>query len=214
VWAHLGGTELGWIADFSVKLSSAQKTVSLVSSKFVHRWRYHIHNWICGVAQTPYTSWDRIKCNNTWGVSSMPYGSWDSKLGCMEYALHRQRAKDWGFKKFQKIYFFPENGLINKQNSQDLLSSLHSRVLHAWPYPKISKAHGTHLIILAVSSAKPFITVSIYFGTNLKKHYSDGQHEQLIFKYFPIYTKCVQMMSSAQDQGWMSYWSGGKCMPV
>jgi hypothetical protein len=69
VWAFLDGTELGWIADFSVKLSSAQKTVSLVSSKFVRRWRYHKRNWICGVAQTPYPSWDHIKCNNTWGIS-------------------------------------------------------------------------------------------------------------------------------------------------
>jgi hypothetical protein len=87
----LGGTEVGCIADFSVKLSSAQKTVSLVSSKFVCR--YHLRNWICGVAQTPYTSWDRIKCNNTLGVSNMPYGSWDSKLRHIGYALHRQRVK-------------------------------------------------------------------------------------------------------------------------
>jgi hypothetical protein len=78
VWALLGGTELAWIADFSIKLSSVQKTVSLVSSKFVCRWRCHIHNWICGVAQTPYASWDRIKCNNTWGISNIPYRSWDN----------------------------------------------------------------------------------------------------------------------------------------
>jgi hypothetical protein len=32
--------------------------VSLVSSKIVRRWRYHIRNYICGVAQTPYASWD------------------------------------------------------------------------------------------------------------------------------------------------------------
>jgi hypothetical protein len=93
VWALLGGTELGLFADFSIKLSSAQKTVSLVSSKFVCRWWYHIRNWICGVAHTRYVSWDHIKCNNTWGVSHMPYWSWDSKLGRMGYALRRQRVK-------------------------------------------------------------------------------------------------------------------------
>jgi hypothetical protein len=95
VWALLGGTELGLIGDFSIKLSSAQKTVSLVSSKFVRRWRYHIRNWICGVAHTPYASWDHIiiKCNNTWGVSNTPYGSWDSKLGRMGYTLRKQWVK-------------------------------------------------------------------------------------------------------------------------
>jgi hypothetical protein len=55
------------------------KTVSLVSSKFVRRWRYHIRNWICGVAQMPYASWDRIKCNNTWGISER---SFCSAIGC------------------------------------------------------------------------------------------------------------------------------------
>jgi hypothetical protein len=92
VWGVLGGTGLGWIADFSVKLSSAQKTVSLVSSKFVRRWRYHVHNWICGIAQMPYASWAHIKCITTWDISNTPYGSW-GKLGRIGYALRRQRVK-------------------------------------------------------------------------------------------------------------------------
>jgi hypothetical protein len=75
VWALLGETELGWIEDFSIKLSSAQKTVSsLVRFKIVRRWRYHKRNSIWGVAHTPYASWDSIKCNNTWGVPQKPYG--------------------------------------------------------------------------------------------------------------------------------------------
>jgi hypothetical protein len=84
VWALLGGMELGWIP-----------TVSLVSSKFVRRWRYHICNWISGVAQMPYASWDRIKCNNTWGISKTPYGSGDSNLGRIGYALRRQRVNEY-----------------------------------------------------------------------------------------------------------------------
>jgi hypothetical protein len=39
-----------------------------------------------------HASWDRIKCNNTWGVSNTPYGSWDTKLGRIGYAVCRQRV--------------------------------------------------------------------------------------------------------------------------
>jgi hypothetical protein len=143
VWALLGGTELGLIADFSIKLSSAQKTVSLVSSKFVHRWRYHIRNWICGVAQTPYASWNHIKCNNTWGVSNTPYGSWDSKLGRTGYALCRQRVKIFSGPSTAKSAFLCRF-LCKIQNNvyrvQNLLPERHCNLQWNWKKMKF-KGH-------------------------------------------------------------------------
>jgi hypothetical protein len=36
------------------------------------------------------------------------------------------------------------------------------------------------------------LNLTTYFGTNLKKHCSDGQYEQLFFKYFPIDTLILE----------------------
>jgi hypothetical protein len=40
------------------------------------------------------------------------------------------------------------------------------------------------------------LNLATYFGTNLKKLHSDGQYEQLFFKYFPIHVLVLEKMAA------------------
>jgi hypothetical protein len=44
------------------------------------------------------------------------------------------------------------------------------------------------------SSQCRLLNLTTYFGTNLEKHCSDGQYEELFFKYFPIHVLVFDKM--------------------
>jgi hypothetical protein len=58
--------------------------------------------------------------------------------------------------------------------------------------PKFLRKHEQ--MMSSAAQVCRLLNLTTYFGKNFKKHCSDGQYEQLCFKYFPIHALVFEKM--------------------